>query len=303
MRLRRLIHFLCTREHSYTLKEFLESWAPDFAERFDLIAYVDVASGPPAPRPGTYVFADLERLTPVGMQVATRFRRSLDVLGADVRVLNDPGRVLRRFELLRTLHDAWINSFDAYRMTEARRPRSWPVLLRREHNHSGPIGELLETSARLDEAMAALVSRGESLDGVIAVEFRDTADEGGVYRKYGAFAIGERILPRHVLFSRKWCVKEPDLVQPEHIDEELRYVRSFPHLADVRRIFQLARIDYGRIDYGFYGDRLQVWEINTNPILVTTAHAAPGTPRREANERFAALAREAFLALDDAGAR
>jgi hypothetical protein len=31
------------------------------------------------------------------------------------------------------------------------------------------------------------------------------------------------------------------------------------------QIFQLARVQYGRIDYSTIGDRIQVWEINTNP--------------------------------------
>jgi len=294
-----LIHYLCTREHSYTLESFLKVWAPDLRGRFCLVTYQDLAAGLPAPRPGVYIFADLERLTPVGMQIATQFCRSLDPLGLRARVLNDPAHVLRRYELLRALHETWINSFDAYRVTEARRPRSWPVLLRREFAHDGAIGGLIDTSAQLDQAVAAAEKQGEPLDGLLVVEFRDTVDDRGVYRKYGAFTIGNRLIPRHLLLSRQWCVKEPDLLEPEHIEEELRYVRSVPREADeVRRVFQLARIDYGRVDYGFYGDRLQVWEINTNPVLVQAASANPGAPRREANERFAALAREAFLALD-----
>ena len=292
-----MIRYICSRQHLYTLEQFVVSWLPDLASRFQVIPYESIPSGVPA-RPGTYIFSDLERLTPRGIQLAVTFRRSLDTLGEQVRVLNDPTRVLRRYDLLRALHDAGINSFDACRVTEERRPRSWPVLLRREFDHAGPIGDLVENAAELDDALAALVETGESLEGVIAVEFRDTADEHGVYRKYGAFLVGGRVIPRHVLFSRHWCVKNPDLLEPEHIDEELRYVETFPHADDVRRVFELARIDYGRIDFALLGGRLLVWEINTNPILVTTASAAPGAPRRPANERFAALAREAFLSLD-----
>jgi hypothetical protein len=293
-----LIHYLCTREHMYTLHRFLTCWAPDLSERFNPLPYQDVLAGRFAPKPGTYIFADLERLTPPGLQAVTRFRSSLDVLGDRVRVLNDPARVLRRYDLLRALYGAWINSFDAYRVTEKRSPRSWPVLLRRESDHRGPISDLLETKAHLDGAVAALVKHGSRVDDVIAIEFRNTADAGGMYRKYGAFLIGDRLIARHVLFSRRWCVKDPDLLGPEQLAEELRYVQSFPHADEVRRIFELARIDYGRIDYAFYGDRLQVWEINTNPILATAQSAQPGAPRREANDRFVALARDAFLALD-----
>jgi hypothetical protein len=293
-----VIHYLCTQEHSYTVGQLLAWWAPDLAGRFRLVPYDDVLAGTARPMPGVHIFADLERLPARTLQAAIAFRASLEPLGDRARVLNDPARVLRRYDLLRTLHASWINSFDAYRVSESRRPRSWPVLLRREDDHNGPVGELLETKAELDEAVAALVARGESAERLIAVEFRNTADAQGTYRKYGAFLIGDHVIPRHVLISREWCVKDPDLLEPEHIEEELRYVSSFPHANEIRRVFKLARIDYGRIDYAFYDGRLQVWEINTNPMLATMESAVPGAPRREANERFVGLAREAFLALD-----
>jgi hypothetical protein len=296
-----LIHYLCSQKHSYPLGSFLEAWAQDMAHRFRQISYESLASGPPERREGVYIFADLERLTPRGLEVAVAFRNSLRALGDRARVLNDPTRALRRYDLLRTLYDGWINSFDAYRVTEARRPRSLPVFLRREFDHGGPIAPLLATSEQLDVAIARLKAQGDSaeeLEGTIIVEFRDTADAGGLYRKYGAFNIDGRIFPRHLLFSRNWCVKEPDLVGPEHVEEELRYAGSFPHAGEIRRIFQIARIDYGRIDYSFYDGRLQVWEINTNPLLVTREMAEPGAPRHELHYGFAGMVREAFLALD-----
>jgi hypothetical protein len=292
-----VIHYLCTRKHLYTLGQYLRAWAPDLRQRFQLIPYESLPGAFPPPRPGVYVFADLERLRPRGMALATSFRHTLDALGEHARILNDPQVVLRRYELLRALYDSWINSFDAYRIHEARRPRSWPVLLRREFDHSGPIEDLVPSGAAYDDALARLRVNRQT-EGVIAVEFRDTADERKVYRKYGAFLFGNRLVPRHVLFSRRWCVKDTDLLEPEHIAEELLYLETFPRAEEVRRIFAIARVDYGRIDYAFYGDRMQVWEINTNPFLVYAKSAEPGAARREANERFAAQAREAFLALD-----
>jgi hypothetical protein len=34
------------------------------------------------------------------------------------------------------------------------------------------------------------------------------------------------------------------------------------------RIFDRAGITYGRIDYGLLSGRIQVWEINTNPMVI-----------------------------------
>ena len=43
------------------------------------------------------------------------------------------------------------------------------------------------------------------------------------------------------------------------------FTMSNPHEHELRRIFSTARIEYGRIDYALLGERIQVWEINTNP--------------------------------------
>jgi hypothetical protein len=56
--------------------------------------------------------------------------------------------------------------------------------------------------------------------------------------------------------------------KPQVLEMERRYLETNPHEQDLRKIFRLARIDYGRIDYAMLGDRLQVWEINTNPHII-----------------------------------
>jgi hypothetical protein len=49
--------------------------------------------------------------------------------------------------------------------------------------------------------------------------------------------------------------------------EELDYVRDNPHEAELREIFRIANIDYGRIDYALLDGRVQTWEINNNPTI------------------------------------
>ena len=87
-------------------------------------------------------------------------------------------------------------------------------------------------------------------------------------RKYGAFKVLDRILARQIHFSRRWILREPDIRTPETTREELEYVETNPHAEQLREIFALARIDYGRIDYSMVGGRIQVWEINTNPMIL-----------------------------------
>ena len=55
---------------------------------------------------------------------------------------------------------------------------------------------------------------------------------------------------------------------PQLLEKERRYLETNPHEQDLREFFKLARIDYGKIDYSILGDRLQVWEINTNPHII-----------------------------------
>ena len=62
-------------------------------------------------------------------------------------------------------------------------------------------------------------------------------------------------------------------------------MQTNPHEAELRAIFKLARIDYGRIDYGIKDGQIQVWEINTNPMLLKLAMFY--SPRKEIHELFA----------------
>jgi hypothetical protein len=100
------------------------------------------------------------------------------------------------------------------------------------------------------------------------VEFADTKDEHGVYRKFSAFKVGDRILPKALEQSRDWMVKwEHRVFDRQRADEELEYCQSNPHEAWIREMFRLARTDYGRIDYGVLRGKPQLWEINTNPTI------------------------------------
>ncbi len=51
------------------------------------------------------------------------------------------------------------------------------------------------------------------------------------------------------------------------IEEEFSYIQNNPHQKELRDIFDIANIEYGRIDYGFNDGKLQVWEINTLPVI------------------------------------
>jgi hypothetical protein len=111
-----------------------------------------------------------------------------------------------------------------------------------------------------------LKKKGEDTEHLIAVEFCDTRSTDGLFRKYSAFRVGEVIIPGHIIFSSQWVTKD---MPPEALrDEEKEYLENNPHQDELRNIFRSANIEYGRIDYGMLNGNIQVWEINTNPVLI-----------------------------------
>ncbi len=246
---------------------------------------------------GVYVFADLERLTEEETLKAVALWRTLAESGCGVRFLNHPTRSMRRYELLRTLYERGINQFDVYRTTEARWPKRYPVFLRFENDHGGARSPLLRTRAELDEALLTLEREHHQRDDILIVEFCDTADANGVYRKYGAFMVGGHVFPKNVQFSKHWVVKATDFAGEEMLDEERRYVETNPHAGSLKEIFALARIEYGRIDYGMLVDAIQVWEINTNPHITSRGEkrSGPRSPIYDALERRMAIALEELM--------
>lgn len=294
-----MIVYLTTAAHRYTPLIFLETVGRALNARFRIIDY-ERAVGLPHLPPATYIFADLERLD---ADTTERAGTMWNDLGRDGRSrrLNDPGRAMRRFDLLRMLHDAGLNPFDVYRLTEGRRPRRFPVFVRGESDHEGAITPLLASPAELDAAIADMTARGVAVDDKLIVEFVDVRDADGYYHKYSAFRVGPRIVASDLDFSRDWVAKPaaPETTRRGHFAAELDYVRTNPHRAQLMAIFERAQIDYGRIDYAIKDGRLCVFEINTNPTVLDARWNDPGwvAARRES---AAALA-DALLAIDTPG--
>lgn len=254
---------------------------------------------------GAIVFSDLERLYASDVPDVTLLWQRFAQAEPTVRLLNHPTRTLRRFALLRRLHELGINDFDVWRADEMRSGIRFPVFLHGERDHNGPIGGLLQDRAALDRALAALAERGQPLNLILVVEFCDTRGPDGLYRKMGTLRIGDRYVHRHLFQTIDWCVKtRKQRIGPEHspvanLEEEERFVRGEDFAPALPEVFRLAAIDYGRMDYSFKDGSIRVWEINTGPML--------GNPNRVPDEsedyrRHGALStermRDALLGLD-----
>jgi hypothetical protein len=290
-----MIFYITTKKHRHTLDEFLATWGKELVGTIVPVGYETLFRMHTLPV-GSYIFADLERLSPEDLERAALVWTTLSSSGRDVRLFNHPLRAMRRYELLREMRERDINDFDVYRLTEARRPSRFPVFIRLENDHNGSITKLLHSPRELDAAIERLTTVGCNRDTLLITEFNATTDQRGLYRKYGAFAVGERIIPRHLLFSRHWQLKYQDFVDDATTAEEWRFLRTNPHEEALQEIFAAARIDYGRIDYSVVDGRIQVFEINTNPLSLDRSDTAFAI-RMPAHDHFA---RDFIAALKEA---
>ncbi len=215
----------------------------------------------------TYIFTDLERLSSWELQLAATLYRRLKKRG--LRCLNDPARVMTRFELLRGLHRAGINPFNVYRADEQPRPERFPVFLRDEDHHASPPPELLASQEELDAALEARRARGIPLRGTLIVEHCPAPYAGGRWHKWGTFRVADRMSVDHIAVDDTWYVKvgKWNLLDERAVAEEHEAATSNRFAAELANIFAFAGIEFGRADHATVDGRLVVYEINTNPFV------------------------------------
>jgi hypothetical protein len=155
------------------------------------------------------------------------------------------------------------------------------------------------------QGLTKLLLLGYRLRDLLIVEYCETADSSGVFREYCAAIVGDRIMPQALVHNHNWVTKwKGRLVDADKAREQREYVDSNPHAEWLRETFELAKIRYGRIDYGLKDGVPQVWEINTNPTIVRRAAAPNSVPEEQRNllapvrERFLGQCRAALEAID-----
>lgn len=292
-------YFFATASHFYTIKLF-RSRVTKAQAALTPLAYEDLTTMSSLRRRGV-IFGDIDRL--VG-PTAEKMGRLCDRLRAKMprgSVLNHPTRSMRRYELLRNLHARGINAFNVYRLSEAREPQHYPVFLRRDSRHDGAASEPLPDRAAVDREIERLLGMGIPRDDILMVEYLDYRSPDGRFRKYGAYMVGDRFIPYQVEIADRWVVKLPSIVGPDTASEELAFVTGkHEHEALLREVFAIADIQYGRIDYAMVDGKPQIFEINTNPVIIG--------PRSKVRERRAVFEyaipriRRALAAVDTAAA-
>jgi hypothetical protein len=247
---------------------------------------------------GTYIFTDMDRLGGRALAGTAELHRRLRFGGA--RVLNDPARVLGRYGLLRKLHAEGINDFTAYRADSCETPVRWPVFLRSDGGHDRPLSGLIHGPARLAEAIEARVAEGAPITTLLIVEYAAQEAAPGLFRKLSVFRLGDAMIGHTCVHDRKWIVKygKGGIATPELYEDEYRIVAENPYGETLRRVFDLAGIEYGRADFGLIDGRPQIYEINTNPHVVLEPKSNGIARRDDTNAVFRSKYLAALKALD-----
>ena len=302
-----MIHFVVPAAHAGMMREYLELWGKDVANRLHVVHSESL------PRvshvaAGTYVLAALDQHSPPLALFTRAFHDALEG-HPRVRFLNHSTRTLQRFALLEELHATGHNAFRAIRVTGDLRGLRYPVFVRNDSTHDGALSPLLHTHREVEAAIGRALVAGQAARNLIVVEFCDTADGQGYYRKYSAFVIGDHIVPRSLSYSREWMLKfQGSEFSSRMAQEEQDYVLQNPHEESLRELFALAHVNYGRIDYALKDGRIQTWEINLNPTIgrglrPSTGKQSPEVSaiRKPTKEHFYRRFREAWDSVNLAG--
>ncbi len=259
-----MIVFLTTLGLGGTFKSFFNVHGNRLNVRVKSYDWLFSASGLPA---ATYVFTDIERLASYELVAAGSVYAHLKAHGQ--RVLNNPALVQTRYALLHQLHKAGVNPFAAYRAETRPQPAQWPVFVRNEADHSGLLTGLLENQAELDAELARLQEIGISLRDLLVIEYCAEEERPGAFIKHQIFRAGDNYLTQTSVRDDNWYVKH-GIVGLSTDDELEAGVARMDEGADVHLmhpVFDMAHIEYGRVDYAYVGGKPVVYEINTNPTL------------------------------------
>lgn len=273
-----MIYHLVKANNTQTISSFLNTWGRKLCKRVKIIPYEKLARKKTISQ-GTYILSDLDLLNEKQLFCIKTIIDQAKKYPESFRILNEPFVSLDRIQLLNRLNECDINSFRCYPLTQKPKNVNFPVFIRKGKGHKGKLSELIIDEYELEAKLNEAKNEGLQEDDIIITEFIETADENRIYRKYSAFIIDGTIVPRHIFFSKRWMVKGARLTEQHMIDEELEYIKNNPHGKFLKKVFEIAGIRYGRVDYSLRNGRPVIWEINSNPMIASSSSLKK--PQRE----------------------
>lgn len=265
-----MVIFLVDRDHTKTLSAVTRTRLPCEIRVHSFEWALQQKTLPRA----TYVFTDMERMDVWQQTVLAKLFIHIQQAGPGYRALNNPAAIGDRGALLRKLHDQGLNDFNAYRVTENRWPARYPAFVRRMSMHTKPVTPLLHTQQALQDALGELLQSGEAQSDLLIIEYCAQPVAENLYRKLSSFKIGATVFFTHTVHDIKWLVKHgrKNSATPELYQEELDMILDNRFSGHLSQVFDIAGVEYGRVDFGIVDGRVQVYEINTNPFVSLPGH-------------------------------
>ena len=247
-----------------------------------------------------YVFNGISDADNHGDSVLSLHALTLFLESCSKPILNHPDRVLQttrannaqRFASLPGVRSARIvtvqKSGDATSLAFLiSRCLAFPLLVRTPGYHTGQHFFRVTSMDELEAAIDALP--GEEL---LAMEYIDTSDCHGIFRKYRVMAVGGRLYPAHLAISDTWKVHYMHSLTTTtnaFREEEQRFLEDpetaigAPALRALEEISATMALDYAGIDFALDADgKVVCFEANATMVV-----ALPGA-RAEDRERRAA---------------
>ena len=273
-----MLAFIISEDHQYAVRDVLETREHPLHGRVFILSYREFLSLPVLPR-ATYLFLDIERLTPERLISVPKRIAQLERAMPGIRIVNRPDRIVDRLTIMRRLFEAGINDFRVLPVTHPPEDLRYPVFLRGMQDHEGPRSTLMATPEELTRAVAELPSP----DGFAITEYIDARNAEGLHEKRSYMRIADQLFPAARDVSRNWVCKG-EYSNPEGVpqpDIELAFLNGTEDREALRHAFEVTGIEYGRADYAVVDGHPQLFEINTNP-WVEPPEGVPAWARRSA---------------------
>lgn len=266
-----MIYYVCRQAHAYTIGLLCCYFDLPLNDALRILPYERLGLLQPGDG-DVVIWTDFDRLTVEEAQMAASVHDRVAQGMAHVVQLNHPIASLGRFRLLQRLYETGINSFQVYRLGDAGPGIRFPVFIRRERGVSRHAPKLLRDWSQLSAAIERLRRDNEDETDLMIVEQLDAPALDSKYRKYGVYRVGDQLYAQHCYISDHWYIKyvQDGWTDAMH-DEHYGFIDANPHQDALRPVFEVANIDYGRVDYTVVDGRVQIFEINTNPTVLSQA--------------------------------
>lgn len=264
-----MLTFVTSGAHQYTVRDVLETRKTPLDGNVHVLPYREFLRLEFLPV-SDYIFLDIERLDEGTIRAAAaRIDRLLDKYPG-LKVLNWPRIELSRLSVMSLLHARGLNSFQVVPALKPHGDLTFPVFLRHLDDHNGPITDPLRCDTELQGALDEISASGLCNTSLAITEYVETRNAEGLFEKRSYFRVGDTYFPGALNFGRNWVCKgvaAPDET-PAQRERRRVFLQTNPDEDLIRPFFEAAGISYGRADYAIVDGRPQVFEINTNPMIV-----------------------------------